>query len=78
MVKGIINGNITFSAKVFDKGSVFGINGHRISKLDIRKDNHIFVNYDRGWDVKPICPEHREICESVMKILHGLDMIHVE
>ena len=50
--KGTING-YDYSIKHFEEGSEYGINGGRISKLDIRRDGKIFVNYDRGWDIKP-------------------------
>ena len=43
----------TFAAKVFDEGSIYGINEGRISKLEIRRDKTFLLNYDRGWDIKP-------------------------
>lgn len=46
---GTIDG-IKFSAKVYDEGSPFGINGGRVSKLTITA---LGVNYDRGWDMRP-------------------------
>ena len=46
-------GEHTYSVKHYEVGSIYGINGGRISKLDIRKDGKILVNYDRGWDVAP-------------------------
>lgn len=42
-----------FWAKVFEEGSVYGINGGRISKLTIKIDGQTVVNYDRGWDIEP-------------------------
>ena len=36
----------------FEEPSQYGINNGRISKLDIRVDDRIVVNYDRGWDVR--------------------------
>lgn len=50
-----ICGDYTFSAKLFDEGSQFGIKGGRVSKLSITKVGtlKLAVNYDRGWDVKP-------------------------
>lgn len=51
-----------YSAKVFECGSEFGINGGRISKLSVWKSegdyycyplNNLIINYDRGWDIKP-------------------------
>ena len=49
-IKGIV---LSYSAKVYDEGSEFGINNGRISKLEIRKDGELILNYDRGWDIKP-------------------------
>lgn len=45
--------DITFCAKVFAEGSSFGIDGGRISKLEIRLGNEILCSYDRGWDIEP-------------------------
>lgn len=39
--------------KVFEKGSEYGINNGRISKLTIKIDGTITASYDRGWDIKP-------------------------
>jgi len=47
-VSGNVNG-IKFSAKVFDIGSMFGIDNGRVSKLQIEN----VCNYDRGWDIEP-------------------------
>ena len=44
---------ITFCAKVFTKGSPLGIDGGKISKLEIRLGNEILCSYDRGWDIEP-------------------------
>ena len=41
-------GDARFSAKVYDLGSDYGINGGRVSKLWIRG----VASYDRGWDQK--------------------------
>lgn len=41
-------------AKVYDTGSMFGINSGRVSKLTIRKNTRdnsaVLFHYDRGWD----------------------------
>ena len=42
-----------FWVKSYEKGSKFGIDGGRISKMQIRIDGQTVVNYDRGWDIKP-------------------------
>jgi hypothetical protein len=39
--------------KHFDEPSEWGIDGGRISKLQIKIEGRIVVNYDRGWDVEP-------------------------
>jgi len=46
--------DLTFTAKVFDEPSEYGIGGHgRISKLDIRLGDEIIARYDRGaWDIE--------------------------
>lgn len=71
-VQGKFNDDISFTAKVFDKGSVHGIDKGRISKLNIRKEDKIIVNFDRGWDVEPKTPEHRAIFETITAKLNGL------
>lgn len=49
-----INGDIFhYWMKQFEEGSEFGIDGGRISKLMLKRDGKVVVNYDRGWDVKP-------------------------
>lgn len=55
---------VTF--KQFDKGSEFGINEGRISKLTIKVDGKITANYDRGWDVEPIDKGSRAVLEEVL------------
>lgn len=45
--------NIAWHAKVFDEGSIFGINEGRISKLSARINYDWIFNYDRDWDIKP-------------------------
>lgn len=39
--------------KYFDEPSEYGIDGGRISKLEITADDMVVCNYDRGWDIKP-------------------------
>ena len=40
--------------KQYGGGSIYGIEGGRISKLMIRRGGEIVCNYDRGWDIKPV------------------------
>jgi len=44
---GMTNGFL-WEAKVYDEGSVFGINGGRVSKLHVCKDHRDVYCYDRG------------------------------
>ena len=44
---------LRYSAKVYDEPSEFGIEEGRISKLEVRNEGKLIINYDRGWDVKP-------------------------
>ena len=49
----IIKGEIVnFSAKVYEVGSEFGIDGGKISKLMIKVNGRMTVHYDRGWDIE--------------------------
>ena len=47
--EGTLNG-YAYWVKHFEKGSDYGINEGRISKLSIRKDGKEIYNYDRGLD----------------------------
>ena len=43
----------TYCIKVYGEGSDYGIDEGRISKLMLKCDGKVVVNYDRGWDVEP-------------------------
>lgn len=44
----------TYWAKVYDEGSEWGMDGGRISKLEVRNSaGNTVINYDRGWDMEP-------------------------
>ena len=59
---------LTYCAKVYDEGSEYGINEGRISKLEVRQDNKLLLNYDRGWDIEPDC----ELAEIALAMLLDL------
>lgn len=63
-------GEYTFSAKLFDRGSMYGINDGRVSKLWIGKGKTTAAHYDRGWDIKP-GKEYKEVFDAVMKFLES-------
>ena len=55
-------------AKVFDKGSIFGIDEGRISKLEIRLDDETVANYDRGWDIRPTDADAEKAYEKILEL----------
>lgn len=69
-----------FQAKLFDTGSIFGINDGRVSKLCIwddevrtKKMNFVgacIVNYDRGWDIEPT-DENKVYFDAVVELLES-------
>lgn len=72
-VNGTIDGGeYYFESKLFDIGSIFGINEGRVSKLRIGNDNDSFIiNYDRGWDVKPKTEKEKELFKNVLNFLEN-------
>ncbi len=73
-------GDYRFNAKLFDEDSTFGINNGRVSKLSIwnedirQKEQNFFagciVNYDRGWDIKPV-KKYTKYYNAVMVLLEN-------
>ena len=56
--QGTENG-YTYWVKYHEEGSEFGINGGRISKLQINRDGRTVVSYERGWDIEPKSDEDK-------------------
>ena len=63
--RGEINGH-KFEVKHFEKGSEFGIDGGRISKLLVTKGGVEVASYDRGWDVLPATGEAQEVTSEII------------
>lgn len=69
---GIINkngGEFRYCVKHYPAASEdYGINGGKISKLDIRnvQNNKIISHYDRGWDIK-IDSKLEDILTEILK-----------
>lgn len=57
---GFIEGS-EYWVKHYDEGSVFGIDGGRISKLTVKRGGKEIVSYERGWDVEPSLREQRRL-----------------
>lgn len=56
---------VRYQVKVYQEGSVFGINEGRISKLCLQIGEEVVADYDRGWDVEPTC-EAAEIALAIL------------
>lgn len=74
-IKGSIAHNgkeYEISAKVYDKGSEYGINNGRISKLWVRpkEGGKPIINYDRGWDIKPT-KEYKKLLYNILDQFNG-------
>jgi hypothetical protein len=67
----IENQIFTYCAKVYGEPSEeYGIEGGKISKLEIRLGDFPVVRYDRGWDIEP---ETENAQLAVAVILHSLN-----
>ena len=53
----VYNSIFHYWMKVFDEPSQFGIEGGKVSKLMLKRDDEIVCNYDRGWDIEPTDPD---------------------
>lgn len=72
-----IDGKITdmkgysFVVKVEEQASKHGIEGGKISKLDIRQDGVSVARYDQGWDVRPQTSRDAEAVQKVQDKFGG-------
>ena len=64
--KGMVDG-YDYCIKHSNGGSIYGIDGGQISKLEIRRDGKIHVNYDRGWDIEPQGAEVKAVFEKILR-----------
>ena len=61
----------TWEAKVYDEGSKHGINGGRVSKLEVRRDGTIVCNYDRGWDINPKSYAVEQVVNYITNVVYA-------
>ena len=54
-----------YCMKQYEKGSKWGIEGGRISKLSIRRNGKEVYNYDRGLDIAPV-DENTELAMQIL------------
>lgn len=68
VITGSNKGVYTFRAKVYETGSVYGIDDGRISKLEIRDPNNVtIVDYERTWVKEPKSEEGIKVLQSLKK-----------
>lgn len=53
--------------KHFEECSQFGIEGGRISKLQLNRNGKVVCNYDRGWDIEPTDEDTELALATIMK-----------
>ena len=52
----------------FEEPSNYGIRQGRISKLRMNNvDCSEFINYDRGWDMRPVSTEAKAVLAAIIK-----------
>ncbi len=56
-----------YHVKAYEVGSEYGIDGGRISKLDIRIDGKVTALYERGWEIEP--DENDEATQIALAII---------
>ena len=61
---------IRYWIKCYERGSKFGIDEGRISKLMLKRNGKIIANYDRGWDIEPV-DEDAEIALAILLLEHN-------
>ena len=61
---------IRYWIKCYERGSKFGIDKGRISKLMLKRKEEIIANYDRGWDIEPV-DEDTEIALAILLLEHN-------
>jgi len=44
---------VKYELKHYDEPSGYGIEGGRISKMELRVGSKMTLRYDRGWDIEP-------------------------
>ena len=63
---GVHSSIFHFCVKVYQRGSQYGIDGGRISKLMLKRNGKMVANYDRGWDINPTDPDTQLAVEILL------------
>ncbi len=56
-----------YEIKHFDEPSEYGIDGGRISKLEIMDGERTVAKYERGWDIRPSSKSAKASVDLLMK-----------
>ncbi|MBQ9597442.1 MAG: hypothetical protein IJR34_04240 [Bacteroidales bacterium] len=59
---------VDYDVKHYGEGSDFGIDGGKISKLEMTVNGEIVAHYERGWDIRPD-KENKNIMAVYQEIL---------
>jgi len=69
---GTIN-EFRFEAKVYDVGSIHGIDNGRVSKLAVwnpaNQPTRYIISYDRGWDAEPADDVRCKLLQALLEFL---------
>ena len=63
----IEDSTVSFWVKHFEEGSRFGIDGGRISKLQLQLSGNDVCLYERGWGLMPTCKIAEIALDSLLK-----------
>ena len=77
-LSGTVNENpaYSFTAKVFDVGSRYGLDGGQISKLTVWHSGNEVASYDRGWDTPPRTQDDRRAVETIKSSFREREQTH--
>ena len=64
-------GEELYTWEVYDEGSSYGINGGRVSKLEVRRNGVVVCNYDREWDLKPKSYAVVQVVNYITNVVYG-------
>ena len=62
----VYNSIFHYWMKVYEEGSQFGIDGGKVSKMMLKRNNKVVCNYDRGWDIEPADPDTQLAVETLL------------
>ena len=64
------NKRVRYAIKNVPKKSQFGIDKGCISKMGIDRNGQTLVNYERGWDIKPVETDVKMAYKALLKLFN--------